>query len=76
MAPLAIGTVIQTPTIPCTQRAQESRLYLLQEQENMTSGAKLTLIGRISGPHLQIEAFVDISTLATIFSADRFYAPR
>jgi hypothetical protein len=49
MAPLPIGMVIQTPTIPCAQRAHRSRLYLLQEQENMTSGAKLTPIERISG---------------------------
>jgi hypothetical protein len=44
MAPLPIGTVIQTPTIPCAQRAHKSPLYLLQGQDNMTSGAKLTLI--------------------------------
>ena len=42
MTPQSIEAVIQTPTIPCTQRG---RLHLLQEQENMPSGAKLTLIG-------------------------------
>jgi len=45
MAPLAIGTIIQTPTIPCTQPAHKSRPYLLQGQENMASDAKLTLMG-------------------------------
>jgi hypothetical protein len=50
MAPLPIGTIIQTPTIPCTQRAHKSRPYLLQGQENMTSGAKLTLINANQRP--------------------------
>ena len=49
MALLAIRTVIQAPTIPCTQRTHKSRLYLLQAQENMTPGAKRALIKRISG---------------------------
>jgi hypothetical protein len=51
MAPQSIEAVIQTPTIPCTQRAHKSRLHLLQEQENMTSGAKLTLIGESVAAH-------------------------
>jgi hypothetical protein len=45
MARQPIEAVIQTPTIPCTQRAHKCRLHLLREQENLTSGAKLTLMG-------------------------------
>jgi hypothetical protein len=50
MALLPIGMAIQTPTIPCTQRAHKSPLYLLQEQENMTSGAMLTPMGESAAP--------------------------
>jgi hypothetical protein len=51
MAPLPIEMAIQTQTIPCTQRAHKSRPYLLQEQENITSGAELTPIGESVTTH-------------------------
>jgi len=45
MALSAIWNAIQVPMIHWTELAHKSRLHLLQEQENMTSAAKLTLMG-------------------------------
>jgi hypothetical protein len=55
MAVLAIRTIIQAPTVPCTQRTHISNLGSLQVQENRTSTAPPALMERISGrPHCRI----------------------
>jgi hypothetical protein len=49
MAPLAIGTVIQTLTIPCAQRLHKFRLTSLQDKQNTTPAPLFLLIRGISG---------------------------
>jgi hypothetical protein len=48
MAVLAIRTIIQAPTVPCTQRTHISNLGSLQVQENRTPTAPPALMERIS----------------------------
>ena len=55
MAVLAIRTIIQAPTVPCTQRTHISSLGSLQVQENGMPSALMTLINANQWPQTTVE---------------------